>query len=152
MKKRSLYLVIVLLALFQATLLNYFRIFNVKPDLLLICAVFAGLVFELKQALLFSLVLGFLKDALAAQVFAAHIFYFPFLAAVTHFLAKKVPIETTLVRSVLIFLAVILIDLLKKFFQFSTENYFTLGVYLKVIILESLYTALVSPLIFKVLR
>ncbi|MDD4899866.1 MAG: rod shape-determining protein MreD [Candidatus Omnitrophica bacterium] len=152
MKKRTLYLVIVLLALFQATLLNYFRIFNVKPDLLLICAVFVGLVFELKHALLFSLVLGFLKDAFTAQVFAAHIFYFPFLAAVTFFLAKKIPIETTLVRTVLIFLAVILIDLLKKFFQFSAGNYFTLGVYSKVIILESLYTALVSPLIFKVLR
>ncbi|MDD2752492.1 MAG: hypothetical protein PHN59_05105 [Candidatus Omnitrophica bacterium] len=152
MKKRTFFLVIVLLALFQATLLQFFRIGNVKPDLLLICAVFSGLLFELKYALFFSLVLAFLKDALAVHIFAPHIFYFPLLALLTNLLAKKVPIETTAIRIGLIFFAVILVNLLKKFIQFSAENYMALGIYLRVTFLEAIYTALVSPLIYKIIR
>ncbi|MDD5596089.1 MAG: rod shape-determining protein MreD [Candidatus Omnitrophica bacterium] len=152
MKKRIFFLVIIIFALFQATILDFFKIWNVKPDLLLACAVFSGLFFELKYALLFGLWSGFLKDALSLNTLALNIFYFPALAFLTNRLAKKIPIETIPIRMVLIFVSVVLVSLLNKFFQSSGENYITWGIYFRVTLLESLYTALVSSLIFKIMR
>jgi len=152
MKKRIFFLVIIILALFQATILDFFKLWNVKPDLLLVCAVFSGIFFELKYALFFGLWAGFLKDALTLNTFALNIFYFPALAFFTNRLIKKIPIETAPIRMALIFVSVALVSLLNKFFQSFGENYITLGIYLRVTLLESLYTALVSSLIFKIIR
>lgn len=153
MKKALLFAIIVALGMFQATLLNYFRIFLVKPDLLLISMVIISLsgtpVF---LAISFSLVAGMLKDIFSLNPSSVNTILFPLWSYLIIRLSKKISIDTNLTRAFFLFTIVIVNDLVAFSLSLPTVSPVSSGIFCKILILSPLYAALVSPLLFKLLR
>lgn len=152
MRKLFFTLIVIILSLIQATLINYFQIFLVKPDFLLIVVVLASLFFNSGWAITFSLFAGILKDSLAINTLGINTLIFPLWSLMVIRLSRKISIENDLRRGILIFIVVVANDLVTRIAQFCLGNIISSGIFLKIIILESLYTAIISPLVFKVIQ
>ncbi|MEI6631983.1 MAG: rod shape-determining protein MreD, partial [bacterium] len=77
MNKTIFLLSIALLALLQATVLDYLKFFWVKPDLLLAVVVIASLSFRMRWAILSAFLAGFLKDVMGVYPFGINTIFFP---------------------------------------------------------------------------
>lgn len=151
MRKRFFLLIIVILALLQVTILNYFKIFGVKPDLLLISAVVAGLFSsDLKWVLFLSVFCGILKDALATNAFGINTLLFPLWSFLMMKLSKKISIDNNFIPAVLIFIIRVFDYIIARLIFLFFGSTIPIGIFLRIVFLESLYTALVSPLLFKI--
>lgn len=137
--------------LLQGTILNSFRILGVKPDFLLIGAVTASLVFEWKWAFVLSIFCGFLKDTLGINLFGWHTFLFPLWSLIIIKLSKKLSIDNNFMRAGLISIIVIFNSLITQLTFFSSgKPMLSFGMFLRIALLESLYTALSLFLLFKI--
>lgn len=146
-------LVIVTFSIFQVTILNNFRIFNVKPDLLLISVVMASLYFEFKWALLLSIFIGILKDALCINTFGINTLLFPLWAFIIIKLSKKISVDNNFIRVVFVLIITIFnIIITKLMFLFLNSFVIPLGIFIRTAFIESLYTALIFPLVFKIIK
>lgn len=152
MKKWFFLLITVIMGLLQVSVLDYFKLFGVKPDLLLICMVLASLYFELKWALCLSIFAGILKDIFSANIFGINILLFPLWSFIIIKLSKNIPVDNNVIRTLLIFLVVILNNIFIRAIFLFLGKPISWGVSLRVASLESLYTALVVPLAFKIIK
>jgi rod shape-determining protein MreD len=76
MKISRLIIITLILGVFQVTFLNYFRIFGVKPDLLLVAVVIAGLFLETRAAIIFGMFAGIFKDVFRVNAFGLNVILF----------------------------------------------------------------------------
>lgn len=149
MKKWFFPVIIFIIGILQAGFLNSIKIFNVKPDLLLIVVVSVSLDSSLRWALILSLLAGFMKDIFGTNGFGLNMLLFPLWSFITFRLSRKMSIETDFMRGVLIFIVSLLHNVLARLILVSPGNFIPLGIYLRILLAESAYTALVSPLLFR---
>jgi rod shape-determining protein MreD len=142
MKKRKFFLIIIACAILQVTVLDDFRFFWVKPDLLLICVVFSTLYYDRKPALFFSLAAGLLKDVLSQQVFGLNMLSFPLWSILIMRLSKEISLENKFVRMFLMcvvsFGQAILGGIVKAYFCSPIP----FGVFVRIVFISCLYTTL----------
>lgn len=150
MRKRVFLLIIFIASIFQVTLLNSFRIFNVKPDLLLIGAVITGLYFDLSWALVLAAFCGILKDIFAINTFGINILLFPLWSIFIVKLVKKMRLDNNFVCTALVFIVSIFNSIVTRLIFLWLGRFIPLGIFLRITFLEALYTALVSLLVFKI--
>ncbi|MCX5705303.1 MAG: rod shape-determining protein MreD [Candidatus Omnitrophica bacterium] len=150
MKKWVLFLVIFACALLQDTVLNSIRFFGVKPDLLLICVVIAALEFELKWALILSVSAGFFKDILAAQPFGFNLILFGLWSVLIIRLKRDISFDNPYLVVALMAVVALAHHLLVGLALVYLGNYIPLGIFVRIIIIETFYTALCLPLLKKV--
>lgn len=149
MRKWIFLLVITILAIFQVTLLDYFKIFGVKPDLLLISIVIISLCpLKPRWILFFSIFAGILKDALTISTFGINTLLFPLWSLLIIRLSKKISLDNNFIRALLIYIISVFNSIMMKFIFLSLGKSILLGIFLRITFLESLYTALVLPLLF----
>jgi len=139
-------LFILVFGLLQATALNYFRLFWVKPDLLLICAVIAALFFSPLAAIGFAIFIGMYKDTLGFYHFGLNTLLFPAWVFLTIQLGRKISLDNDFIRAGFIFLLAALNGVAVKMIS---DIPVSAGIFFKLLILEPLYTALVSFLILR---
>jgi rod shape-determining protein MreD len=151
-KKGAALFIIIILAILQVTIFNYFRVFSVKPDLLLIIVVLAALSFQFWGVLFLSISAGVLKDIFSINAFGINTLLFSLWGFLTIKLSREVSIENNLIRAVLVFIIVILNDIAARLINLTLGNFIPMGTFLRVTFLESLYTALVSLLVFRFMR
>lgn len=153
MIKAAFLSIIIIACLIQATLLDYFSVFGVKPDLLLACMVMAVLSFEFKWAFFFGVSAGLLKDAMGLSAFGINTFLFSLWAYLIINLSRKIVIENYFLPSLLIFIITFVNDITVRamFFSFSGLNV-PAGIFFRITFLESAYTALVFPLLFRAVK
>lgn len=146
--------IIVMLGILQVTVLDYFKLFGVKPDLLFLVTLTAGFLFyfELKWVLSLGIFAGILKDILSPNPFGINTLLFPLWNFVTIKLSKKVSIENNFLRSIYIFIIVALNDIVTRLIYVCLGNFIPIGVFLRITFLGSLYTALISPLVFEAIK
>lgn len=152
MKKFLFFLAIVVSGLLQVTILNYFKIFNIKPDLLLICVVIASLTFELKWALIFSLSAGLLKDVFAMYSFGINSALFLLWSFCIARLNREISLESNVFRMCLVFIITFLHTVISGIIYTYSGRFVPLGIILRIIILQSVYTALVLPIVYKFIK
>lgn len=155
MRKWILPFVIIGLAVFQLTVLDYFKIWQVKPDFLLTCMVMASLIFSFdwRRAISFSIFSGALKDIFYVNNFGINILVFAFWSIAILQVSKNISIDNNFNRAILICVIVVLNNIIMRLiFLFLGAPIVSLGIFLGIAFLESLYTALVSPLVFKIVR
>lgn len=152
MKKVCPFLFFIGLILIQVTILDNFKFFYVKPDLVLIAAVAFCFYFDFRLALLFSLWAGFLKDAFSLAQFGTNIVLFPFLIFLILRLIRKIVIEINYLYSALIFLVTLSHGLLSKLFFSFSGDYIPWITTLRIVFLVSMYNALISPILFQTSR
>lgn len=151
-KKQVFFISILLLGLLEVTILEFLKIFNVKPNLLLISAVVLSLSLEFKLAFALSVFAGLLKDVFSLNAFGINILLFPLWSFLILKLSKKVSLENDIIRIVLIFIVVISNDIIIKLIFSSLGRFIPLGVFLRTTFLEALYTAAALSFISRYLR
>lgn len=152
--KKMLYsFIIFMAAIIQVTLLDSFKIFGVKPDLLLIIVIFAGLFFNLKWAFALGIFAGILKDSLSASSFGINTLLFPLWIFLIIKLSKKIPLDNNLICVMLVFVIGIFHNTITRIIFFALGNSLApLGIFLRMAFLEILYTAAILPLMFKFIK
>lgn len=140
---------IIILALLQATILNYVNIFNVKPDLLLISVIIASLFFQPLWAISLSIFAGVLKDIFSVNAFGLNSILFFLWSFLIIKLSRKISFDSNYVRLVLIFIIAIVNNIITRLIFLFLGNFISLGLFLRIAFIESLYTALIFPLALK---
>jgi rod shape-determining protein MreD len=150
MKNWIFFLIIVVLGILQVTILNYFKILGVKPDLLLISAVFASLVFEFKWAFVLSVFAGMFKDIFGASAFGINTLLFSLWSFLIVRLNKEITIDYNFIRMALIFIISVVHNTISGLVLVYSGSFIPAGLFLGIVFLQSIYTALVLPLMFKI--
>lgn len=151
MKKLFFFVLILSLAVIQVSIFNHFRIFSVKPDFLLISMVMASVSFPPAWAVTFSIFSGFLKDGLGTSGFGVETMLFPLWSILIIKLSRKIPLDNELIRVLVVLLAVIFNAIVSRLLLLYVGNTIPSRVFLKVIIIEPIYTAFFSVLVFKII-
>lgn len=150
MKKLIFIFTIIIFAIFEVTILDYFKIFNVKPNILLILVVGLSLSFELRWAIFFSALCGILKDIFSINTFGINTLLFPLWGFLTIELSKKISIDNNFIRIIIIFIIAVLNNIITRLILSYLGKLIPVGIFLRITFSESLYTALILPLIFKI--
>jgi rod shape-determining protein MreD len=144
MKNIFFALFLVLVAVAQATLLDYARIFSVKPDLLLITAVWGSLFFKFNWAFACALLAGILKDAFSVYPFGINTLLFPLWAALGSYLSRKIAIETNYRYAALAGAAAFAQSAVTAVILPFVASPVSLGIFLRILIFGSLYAAVAA--------
>ena len=143
---------IIIFALLQTTILNCVNIFNVKPDLLLSSVIIASLFFKPQWAISLSIFAGILKDIFSVNVFGLNSILFFLWSFLIIKLSRKISFDSNYVRLVLVFIIAILNNIITRLIFLFLGNFISLGLFLRITFIESLYTALILPLALKFAR
>lgn len=141
-------LLILAVAILQSSALDLVRIWNVKPDIMFSVVVIVSLLLEFRLAIIFSIVSGIFKDSLGINYLAINTFLFPLWSLLILQVAKRMPLEGNLRQVTLIFIVVILNSLACRLFFFSTTVQIPFGIFARTLLLESIYTTLLTQGIF----
>ena len=153
MNKLIFLAVIFLIGLLQATILDSFKFFWVKPDLLLVSAVIASLYFNLRWAMAAACLAGLLKDITGVGAFGIYTLLFPLWSFLIIRLSKQISLEHDFMPPAVVFVTVILSSIIvRAAFLLLGAPVISLGIFLRVTLIESLYTALAFPLLFKITK
>lgn len=152
MKKLFFLLLILIAVFFEVSFLGSFRIFNAKPNLLLILVVIASLSFELRWALFFCILAGALKDVFCADIFCLNTLMFGLLSFLIARLSREITIDNYLVSIILVFFVVFFSGIIVRLAYVYSGRYISLGIFLRTAFFESLFTMLVVPLVFKIVK
>lgn len=150
MNKWFILILFVILAIAQATFLNGFRFLGLRPDLLFICAIISGLIFnfDLKWLIIGSITSGALKDILAVNYFGLNIILFVLIALAVARLSREITLDSTPVQMALTFCAGLFYNIVYIIISMYLGSFISFGMVLRVVLLGSIYTALFFPVIF----
>ena len=140
-------LVLLSLALLQSTLLNYLRIFNFKPNIILAGLIICFLLFDIKSSVAFAFLLGVLRDLMSVYPFGFNTVICILWAVVVKRISKRLNVENFLVRNVMLFVIIVLNSLVMRFILFIPARSLSMGAFLRSMILEIIFTlALALPM------
>jgi rod shape-determining protein MreD len=148
MKRFLLFPVILVLGILQAVVLSRFRIFNSGVDILLVSAVLAGIFFGPRLALPLGLFAGILKDMLSSGPFGINTILFVFFSFLAVKLSRKIIIDDVLRASVVVFILAFLNNIIRGLAAIYLGNVVSMGIYIRIVIMESIFTAGFTPLLF----
>jgi rod shape-determining protein MreD len=152
MKKCLLLLAIIILLTLQLAWPGFLIFFNCKPDLLLVFAVSLVFYLDFKTALIFGILSGLAKDMFLPVTFATNTISFSLLSYLIHILARRVSTETNYVRFAIILIASFLNNIVAGLGIIRAGNIIPLGIFLRNLIILSVYSMALSPLIFKLIK
>lgn len=152
MKKFIFLLAVFLAGMLQVTILNYFRILTIKPFLLLIFVVIASLTFELKWALIFSFSAGIFQDIFSVSAFGINTPLFLLWSFLIVRLNREISIENNVLRCGLVIIVTFLHDIFVGLIYVYSGSYLSPGIFLRIITLQPIYTALILPIVFKPMK
>lgn len=139
----------IILVILQVTVIDYFKIFNVKPDLILIAVFIAAIFLELKPALGIGLLAGVLKDVFISSTLGFSAALFPFWVFLIAELIKRVSIEDNISRILLLFVVALLNNIISGLVLAYSIGFLSIGIFLRITFLASVYTVLIFSLILR---
>ncbi|MCX5703483.1 MAG: rod shape-determining protein MreD, partial [Candidatus Omnitrophica bacterium] len=140
-KKLCFILIIIISGILQVTILDYFKIFTVKPDLLLISMVLASLAFEFRWAFALSIFAGFFKDAFSVTSFGINTLLFGLWSFLTLRLSKEITIDNDIIRVILVFIVTLIHNTFVGLVFIYSGNHIPSGIFLRIVSLSAIYTA-----------
>ncbi len=158
MKECKFLLVIVAAFIVQVSVIDYFRIFRVAPDLLLICVILVSLYTQRRSALMLSFLCGVLKDCLGVNPLGFYTVLFPLIGSVTVRLSRKLTIDNGIFGAFFTLIAAFLSDLCVRVALGFLGVSVRWGIMMRIFAVSSLYTAvffllscrLLKPLLYPV--
>ncbi|MDO8662075.1 MAG: rod shape-determining protein MreD [Candidatus Omnitrophota bacterium] len=141
-----------ILGIFQLTFLEYFRIFGIKPDLLLVTVVIAGLFLEMRLAIIFGIFTGIFKDIFSLSPFGLNVLLFSLWGFLVAKISRKISIEDNIASVILVFVIALLQNIASGLALIYSGSFVPTGIFLRIILVGSLYTALTLPLILKITK
>jgi len=146
-RQARIFIYLFIFFILEATVLNNFKLFGVKPDLLLISVVVFGLFLPAFWVIVFSCFCGLLLDIFYSGPFGVNIVMFCILGLLSRKLAKNLYIENDNVVIAVVFAASLLLSFIRRFMVPNVSSWLAL----RFCIQEALYTAFFSPFVFRVL-
>ncbi|MFH0762419.1 MAG: rod shape-determining protein MreD [Candidatus Omnitrophota bacterium] len=143
---------ILILGALELTFLGYFRIFNIKPDLFLLCAVLASLMLEASPAVVLSLFAGLLKDSCSSNPFGINTVLFFLWSLIIIKLNRKISLDNNFLRMGLVFIVALLNNSFSGITLLYLGRGIPLGIFLRTVLIGSLYTALAVPPVFSIIK
>lgn len=139
--------------LFQLTFVDCFKIFNLKPDFILVNLVIVSLYLDLRRTLILWVFTGLLKDILSANSFGLNTLIFPILGLAFIKLSKEISLDNNFIRMAVVFIISFFYQGIRGLIFFSLGRFnLPLFFFLGIMSLESLYTALILPLVFWLIK
>lgn len=145
MKRLYFFIIILACALLQVTLADYFKVFTVKPDLILIAMVLVNLLLSRGWAFVLSVFAGMLKDILCVNAFGTNTLIFALWSFLIIKLSRKISLENTCLRAALAFIVVFANGI-------AARPPVPTGIFLRITSLEALYAAILLPLAYRASR
>jgi rod shape-determining protein MreD len=142
MKKIIFFILLLVVALLQATLANGVRVFGVKPELFWIMVLACGLYFDLRTAVVFSLTCGLLKDCMGVSSYGIYTILFPLWALAINTLSKRISFDHMSVCASFLAVMIFVNEAIVRSIPFISSNQLSFGAFMKVGCIEGLYTAL----------
>lgn len=140
---------VLILALLQLTFLDVFKFLGVKPDLIFISVLIASMVLERRWAIAIAILAGMLKDIFSVSTFGLNTILFPMWSVILAQVSRRIFIDNNLIDMGLVFIfAAVNNIIISLALSFAGEG-FSFGIYMRIIFLESIYTALVFPSVLK---
>jgi len=152
MKKLFFLLTIIILATFGLNWPNFLNFFYCKPDLFLIFMVALVFYTDFKTALLFGILAGLVKDVFLPRGIAINTICFSIGSYLIYRFNRQVSIEDGYVRLVIVLVTALLNNFIIGLQSVATGNIIPPGIFLRNLIIVSVYTAALSPLIFKLTK
>jgi len=143
---------ILFFTLLQVSLAHYFSVFGVQPDLFLICLAVISIYCEVEYSLALSLLCGILKDIFSIGLFGVNTFFFPIFSFLLIKLSRRAALDNTPVLSVVVFFMTIFRGIINRMVLCFLGLTVPLGISFKIILVESLYTALIFSLSFRLIK
>ncbi len=142
MKKLYFFIIISACALLQVTIVDYFKVFTVKPDLILISMVIVNLLLDWRWAFGLSIFAGTLKDILCLSAFGTNTLLFALWSFLIIKLSRKISLENIYLRAALMFVVVFASDIMAR-------PPVPAGIFLRIAFLEAVYAAILLPLVYR---
>lgn len=117
---------------------------------MLISVVVISLVLEFRWAFILSAFAGVFKDVFATNIFGINTLLFPLWSFLIVRLNKEITIEHNFIRMALVFIISLLHNTVTGLALIYLGNPIPPGLFLRIVSLQPIYTALVLPLIFKI--
>jgi rod shape-determining protein MreD len=131
---------------------GFLNLFHCKPDLLLIFAVSLVFYTDFKTALLFGVLAGLVKDVFLPWSFALNTICFSVWSYCAYRLIRQISTEENYVRWIIVLAAALLNNFIIGLQCVATGNIIPPGIFLRNLIVVSVYTTVLSPLIFKLTK
>ena len=152
MKKWLFLFGLVILATLQLTWPVFLSFFNCKPDLLLIFALAAVFYLDFKIALVFSILAGLTKDAFLPTPLALNTILVSMWSYLVYRLSRQISTDNDVVRLVLVLTVALLNNIIIGLQILNSGNIIPVGIFLRNLIVLSVYTSALSPLVFKLAK
>lgn len=149
---RPFFLCICLAVLLQLSFLNIFSISGVKPNFILIFVIIAALNFEISISIVFGIFAGLLKDIFITDLPGINIFLFALWVLLINRLSRKIFIDNNVTCMILVFSVALLNGIALNLIYLFLAKPLPVGIFLRISFLESIYTALFFPLVFKITK
>jgi len=151
MKKSVVFIFLVLASFLQVSILDYVKVFGVKPDFLLVGVFLVSIIFPQKEALILSASAGMLKDIFTPYSFGINTLLFAFFSLLIVRLGKEISLDSNPIRFIVLYIVSFCNTAAARFMFFFLGNTVPLHVFLRAAFLGSLYTALIALLVFKII-
>jgi rod shape-determining protein MreD len=148
----SIFFVLILLTTLQLNWPVSLSLFNTKPDFLLIFVVSLVFYFNFKIALVSAILAGLLKDAFLPSGMAMNTILFSIWSYLTFRLSSQISTENNYVRLGIILIIAVLNNTVLGIQNLNSGNYIPAGIFLRNLLISSVYTGALSPLIFKLTK
>jgi rod shape-determining protein MreD len=152
MKKAFFLLTIIILASLGLIWPNFLNFFYCKPDLLLIFMVSLVFYADFKTALLFAILSGLAKDIFLPWTPAINTICFSIWSYLIYRLSRQISTDEIYVRLAIVLVVALLNNFIIGLQSVAAGNIIPVGIFLRNLIIISVYTAALSPLVFKLTK
>jgi len=135
-------------AVMQLNILQSVNFFNIRPDILLILVIFFNMHFSLRKGLIIGGICGLLKDIFSSGIFGLNLFSFIICILVLKEIKKYFYKESNSMLIFTTFLISLINSIISCVAMSAILDLTFIRPFLLIIFLESIYTALISPIVF----
>lgn len=152
MKKWLILLAIIIFTTLQLSWPVFLNFFYCKPDLLLILAIAFVFYLDFKAALILAFFCGLLKDIFLPGFFAINTILFGIWSYLLYRLSRQISTENSYVRLTIVLVISLLNNMIIGLQSINSGNIIPVGIFLRNLIISPIYTAALSPLVFKLTK
>ena len=152
MKKLFFLLTIIILATLGLNWPIFLNFFYCKPDLLLIFMIALVFYADFKSALIFGILAGLAKDLFLPGTLAVNTICFSIWSYLIYRLSRQISTDENYVRWAIVLVIALLNNFIIGIQSLANGNSISSGIFLRNLIIVSVYTSLLSPLVFKLTK
>ena len=138
------FLVLFIIALLQATLFNYIKIFNLKPDAILPALIIFVPFFNLRWSVTLGFLGGIFRDIFSILPFGFNVIICILWIALAKQIFRRLSIENNFIRIIMLFLIILLNNFTIQSILFVLGKPIAIGTFIRIVSIESIISVLLA--------